>query len=113
VVSTNVQDGHATIRWEPVTSVPPGFPSARINVVKYEILVDPFVDIFLPGTATELKLPDAGRRRVGRGAASDRGARDRRDRNQDDHGGDARPVAQRRLRLSMSDRMSQRPFASP
>jgi len=59
VVSTDVEDGHVTIRWERVTSAPPGFPSARINVTRYEILVDPFVDIFLPGTATELTLPDA------------------------------------------------------
>jgi hypothetical protein len=58
VVSTEVSGGHATIRWEPVTGTPPGFPTARINVVKYEILVDPFVDIFVPGTATELTLPD-------------------------------------------------------
>lgn len=58
VVSTEVSGGHATIRWEPVPGTPPGFPAARIDVVKYEILVDPFVDIFVPGTATELTLPD-------------------------------------------------------
>ena len=59
VVSTDVSGGHATIRWEPVTSTPPGFPSARISVVRYQVLVDPFLDVTLPGTATELTLPDA------------------------------------------------------
>lgn len=58
VVSTEVADGHATIRWQRVTGTPPGFPRATINVTGYEVLVDPYLDIHLPGTATELTLPD-------------------------------------------------------
>jgi hypothetical protein len=59
VVSTDVTSGHATIRWQRVTSAPPGFPVRGVNVTGYEVLVDPYVDIHLPGTATELTLPDA------------------------------------------------------
>ena len=58
VVTTDVSGGDVVIRWQPVTGPPPGFPNARIDVVKYQVLVDPFLDVTLPGSATELELPD-------------------------------------------------------
>jgi hypothetical protein len=58
VVTTEVSGGDVVIRWEPVTGPPPGFPNRAVNVVRYQILVDPFLDVTLPGTATELELPD-------------------------------------------------------
>ena len=58
VVTTDVSGGDVVIRWEPVTGPPPGFPNRAVNVVRYQILVDPFLDVTLPGTATELELPD-------------------------------------------------------
>src|SRR5262245_12688178 len=55
VVSTEVGSS-VVIRWRPVTGPPPGFPSKRINIVGYQVIVDPF-QVTLPATATQVTLP--------------------------------------------------------
>ena len=44
------------IRWQPVTSPPPGFPNEKINIIGYQVIVDPF-EVTLPATSTEVTLP--------------------------------------------------------
>jgi hypothetical protein len=44
------------ISWSPVTGPPKGFPRRRIDIVGYQILVDPF-QVTLPGTSTSVTLP--------------------------------------------------------
>jgi len=56
VVSSEVSQDAVVIRWQPVTGPPPGFPDERINIVGYQIIVDPF-QVTLPATATEVTLP--------------------------------------------------------
>jgi hypothetical protein len=56
VVSSEVSQGGVVIRWRPVTGPPPGFPNEKIEVVGYQVIVDPF-QVTLPATSTEVTLP--------------------------------------------------------
>lgn len=56
VVSAVVDDDTVIIRWEPVTHAPAGFPNRPINIVGYQILVDPF-QVTLPASSREVTLP--------------------------------------------------------
>jgi hypothetical protein len=55
-VSAEVDGDTVTIRWEPVTGPPEDFPNRRIQIVGYQILVDPF-QVTLPASSTEVTLP--------------------------------------------------------
>jgi hypothetical protein len=57
-VSSEVNGDQVTIRWEPVTEHPDGFPDRRIDIVGYQIIVEPF-QVTLPASATEVTLPVA------------------------------------------------------
>ena len=56
-VSSEVSDDSVVIRWEEVTSTPPGFPNERIQIVGYQVLVDPF-EVILPASARQVTLPE-------------------------------------------------------
>ena len=56
VVSSEVAQGSVVIRWRPVTGPPPGFPNERIDMVGYQVIVDPF-QVTLPATSTQVTLP--------------------------------------------------------
>jgi len=56
VVSSEVGHGSVVIRWRPVTGPPPGFPNEKIDIVGYQIIVDPF-QVTLPATSTQVTLP--------------------------------------------------------
>jgi hypothetical protein len=56
VVSSQVNGNTIVISWTPVTTAPPGFPVTSIQVVGYQVLVDP-LDVTLPATSTQLTLP--------------------------------------------------------
>ena len=55
-VSSDVNGDDIVIRWQPVTSPPPGFPNEKINIIGYQVIVDPF-EVTLPATSTEVTLP--------------------------------------------------------
>jgi len=55
-VSTDVSDDGVVIRWEPVTAPPPGFPNRRVQIVGYQVIVDPF-QVTLPAWSTQVTLP--------------------------------------------------------
>lgn len=55
-VSTEVGPGSVVIKWTGVTGPPPGFPNEPINIVGYQIIVDPF-QVTLPGSARMVTLP--------------------------------------------------------
>jgi len=56
-VSAVVGPGNSlVISWTPVTSPPPGFPARPINIVGYQVIVDPF-QVTLPATATSVTVP--------------------------------------------------------
>jgi len=55
-VSAEVNDDTVIIRWDPVTGPPAGFPQKRIQIVGYQILVDPF-QVTLPASSTQVTLP--------------------------------------------------------
>ncbi|HEX2486795.1 MAG TPA: hypothetical protein VHQ66_15925 [Myxococcota bacterium] len=56
-VTADVGPGDSiAIRWELVDAPPPGFPSRPIDVVAYQVIVEPF-QVNLPGTATQVTLP--------------------------------------------------------
>src|SRR6185436_2169488 len=57
VVSSEVNDDSVVIRWEEVTSTPPGFPNERIQIVGYQVLVDPF-EVTLPASSRQVTLPE-------------------------------------------------------
>jgi len=44
------------ISWTPVTSPPPGFPDKPINIVGYQVIVDPF-QVTVPATTTSVTVP--------------------------------------------------------
>jgi hypothetical protein len=56
-VEALVGGGDVIIRWQPVTGPPPGFPNDDIDIVGYQVLVDPFA-VTLPASATQVTLPD-------------------------------------------------------
>jgi len=55
-VSTEVGDNSVVIRWRPASAPPDGFPRKRIQIVGYQVIVDPF-QVTLPGTSREVTLP--------------------------------------------------------
>lgn len=55
-VSAEVADGTVIIRWEEVTTPPPGFPDRPIQIVAYQVIVEPF-QVTLPGTSRQVTLP--------------------------------------------------------
>jgi hypothetical protein len=57
VVSSEVTDDSVVIRWEEVTDFPTGFPNRRIQIVGYQVLVDPFA-VTLPASARQVTLPE-------------------------------------------------------
>jgi len=56
VVSTEVSGDNIVIRWQPVTGPPPGFPNEKIDIVGYQVIVEPF-QVTLPASSTEVTLP--------------------------------------------------------
>src|SRR6185436_6017128 len=56
VVSSEVTHDAIVIRWRPVAGPPPGFPNEKIQIVGYQVLVDPF-EVTLPATSTQVTLP--------------------------------------------------------
>ena len=56
-VSSEVTDDSVVIRWEEVTDTPTGFPNRRIQIVGYQVLVDPFA-VTLPASARQVTLPE-------------------------------------------------------
>ena len=55
-VSSEVNGDTVIIRWTSVTDPPAGFPRRSIDVVGYQIIVDPF-QVTLPASSTEVTLP--------------------------------------------------------
>ncbi len=55
-VSSEVDGSTVTIRWEPVTGPPPGFPQKSIEITGYQIIVGSF-QVTLPASSTEVTLP--------------------------------------------------------
>ncbi len=56
ITAVNVSSGGIVIHWRPVTAPPPGFPPERIDIVGYQVIVDPF-QVILPATSTQVTLP--------------------------------------------------------
>ena len=56
VVSAQVAGSNVTIRWDPVTAPPPGFPDRPIVIAGYQVIVETF-QVTLPGTSTEVTVP--------------------------------------------------------
>jgi hypothetical protein len=56
VVSSQVDGDSVIIHWEEVTSPPPGFPNEAIEIVGYQVLVDPF-EVTLPASSRQVTLP--------------------------------------------------------
>ncbi len=56
VVSSEVDGDTIVIRWQPVTGPPPGFPDEKIDIIGYQVIVDPF-QVTLPASSTEVTLP--------------------------------------------------------
>src|SRR5262245_5622560 len=55
-VSSEVDHDTIIIRWLPVTGPPPGFPNEKIEIVGYQVIVEPF-QVTLPASSTEVTLP--------------------------------------------------------
>jgi len=55
-VSTQVDGDNVIISWQAVTSPPPGFPHEKIEIVGYQIIVDPF-QVTLPASSRQVTLP--------------------------------------------------------
>jgi hypothetical protein len=55
-VSSEVNGDTIIIRWDPVTSPPEGFPQRRIQIVGFQIIVDPF-QVTLPASSSQVTLP--------------------------------------------------------
>jgi len=45
------------IRWNEVTSPPPGFPNEPIHVTGYQVIVDPSFEVTLPASARSVTVP--------------------------------------------------------
>lgn len=50
-----MNEDNIVIRWQPVISPPPGFPNEKINIVGYQVIVDPF-QVTLPATTFQVTL---------------------------------------------------------
>jgi hypothetical protein len=55
-VSALVDDDTVTIRWDPVTDAPEGFPVQKVTIVGYQVIVESF-QVTLPATSTEVTVP--------------------------------------------------------
>ncbi|MEA2624744.1 MAG: hypothetical protein QOD06_789 [Candidatus Binatota bacterium] len=55
-VSTAEANGTLVISWDPVTSSAAGFPARSVEIVGYQVIVDPF-QVTLPASATRVTLP--------------------------------------------------------
>jgi hypothetical protein len=66
-VSSEVDGDRIVIRWQQVTTPPPGFPNERIEVIGYQVIVEPF-QVTLPASSTEVTLPLEFARTLGRGS---------------------------------------------
>jgi hypothetical protein len=66
-VSSEVDGDSIVIRWEEVTAPPAGFPNRKIQIVGYQVLVDPFA-VTLPASSREVTLPPEFVRSLARGA---------------------------------------------
>lgn len=55
-VSTEVFGDTVIIKWDPVTGPPDGFPNEPIDIVGYEVIVDPF-DVVVPADVFQMTLP--------------------------------------------------------
>jgi len=55
-VSSEVNGDTIVIRWGPVTSPPEGFPQRKIQIVGFQVIVDPF-QVTLPATSRQVTLP--------------------------------------------------------
>jgi len=53
---TYVNGDTVVIRWNAVTTTPPGFPQRPITITGYQVIVDPF-QVTLPASATRVTLP--------------------------------------------------------
>jgi hypothetical protein len=56
VVSADVNGDEIVIRWEAVTSPPPGFPQKPIQITGYQVIVGSF-QVTLPASSREVTLP--------------------------------------------------------
>jgi len=56
VISAEVFGDIVIIRWDPVTASPAGFPNRQLNIVGYQVIVEPF-QVTLPASGTEITLP--------------------------------------------------------
>ena len=65
-VSAEVDGDTIIISWEPVTGPPANFPQRKIDIVGYQIIVDPF-QVTLPASSTEVTLPREFVRSLGSG----------------------------------------------
>lgn len=65
--SADVDDDEVTIRWEPVTGSPPGFPRRRIEIAGYQVVVGSF-QVTLAPSSTEVTLPPEFVESLGPGA---------------------------------------------
>ena len=54
--STEVGEDAVVIHWGGVDTPPPGFPQKRIDIVGYQVIVEPF-QVTLPAPSREVTLP--------------------------------------------------------
>lgn len=65
-VQSSVVGDRITIRWRPVTTAPRGFPARPIDIVGYQVIVDPF-QVTLPDSSTQVTLPREFAASLGKG----------------------------------------------
>lgn len=56
-VSAEVDGDDVVIRWAPVSAPPPGFPTRKIKVVGYQVIVGSF-QVTLPASSSSVALPE-------------------------------------------------------
>lgn len=66
VVSSQVVGNRITLSWLPVTGRPAGFPARPIDIVGYQVIVDPF-QVTLPDSSTRVTLPPEFAASLGKG----------------------------------------------
>ena len=57
VVTVSVSGDEVVLHWNAVTAPPPGFPLRAIQIVGYQVIVEP-LQITLPATSRSFELPD-------------------------------------------------------
>ena len=55
-VAADLDGDSLVIRWQPVTGPPPGFPVERIEIVGYQVIVEPF-QVTLPSSSRQVTVP--------------------------------------------------------